>query len=452
MITSKQFFRAVLGAGFLGLASLAPQAGAQTVDDLLDKLVEKNVLSLKEANELRARSDEGFKKAMQAKTGMPDWVNQLKIYGDVRGRFDKTYTENREPLVQNTDRNRYRYRLRVGMTATMKDNFEAGFRLTSGDPSGSFGGNAVSGNSTAQDNGSKKGIYVDQAYGKWTPIRTGPWLVSATIGKMENPFLNSDMVWDADYTPEGAAIQVSYGITKEQTVKLNSGLFILDEFNQGPGASHDPILAGVQGRWDAKWSKKISTTAGLAYYSISDEENLGNTTTQNNNSGNTRDVFGNLVANFNSIVADAAFTYNLETFPQYPGEFPIKIWADYINNVSAKKRNDGYTMGVTFGKAGKKGAWEVGYRFERLEADAWYEELVNDDFGAFAQNAPLNSGLTGGYRAGTNVRGHIAKASYSPADAFTLSVSYYFTELVHTIPAGSESQTGRLLVDATWKF
>ena len=95
---------------------------------------------------------------------------------------------------------------------------------------------------------------------------------------------------------------------------------------------------------------------------------------------------------------------------------------------------------------------EVGYRFERLEADAWYEELVNDDFGAFAQNAPLNSGLGGGYRAGTNVRGHIAKASYSPADAFTLSVSYYFTELIHPIPAGSESQTGRLFVDAIWKF
>jgi len=436
-----------------GLAlGLAGNTFGQSSDAILKKLVEKNLLTQQEADDLKKEAAADFEKAYRTKTAMPDWVNQLKIYGDVRARFDKTYFENDEPGLPNTDRNRFRYRVRAGVTATMKDDFEAGFRLTSGDAVGTFGGNALSGNSTAQDNGSKKGVYIDLAYGKWTPLHHGPWTGGITVGKMENPFANSDMVWDADYTPEGGAVQVGYKLNDQHSLKFAGAVFILDELNQGAGASHDPILSGVQLRWDAKWTKQINTTVGIAYYTISDEENLGNGAVQNNNFGNTRNAAGNLVYNYNPIVADAAFTYNLAKFPGYHGEFPIKAWGEYINNASAPQQQDGYTAGVTFGKSGKKGAWEIGYRYERLESDAWYEELVNDDFGAFAQAAQPNSGLGNGYRSGTNVRGHIIKAAYSPGDALTLNFTYYLTELIHKIPAGSESGTGRIFVDATWKF
>ena len=48
---------------------------------------------------------------------------------------------------------------------------------------------------------------IDTAYGKWTPINNGTWMLSATFGKMDKPFQASPMVFDADYTPEGAALQ-----------------------------------------------------------------------------------------------------------------------------------------------------------------------------------------------------------------------------------------------------
>ena len=129
---------------------------------LLDKLVDKGVLTSKEASELRDESDRNFTKAYQVKSGMPDWVTALKINGDFRGRFDGIFFEN-DVNTSAVDRERFRYRFRLGLTAVMVENFEVGLRLTSSDPSGSFGGDPISGNTTFQDNGSKKFIYIDLA-------------------------------------------------------------------------------------------------------------------------------------------------------------------------------------------------------------------------------------------------------------------------------------------------
>src|SRR5688500_10465735 len=63
---------------------IAPVAGyvingsAQSVDSLLDKLVDKGVLTVKEANDLREESDKDFTKAYAAKSGMSEWVSALK--------------------------------------------------------------------------------------------------------------------------------------------------------------------------------------------------------------------------------------------------------------------------------------------------------------------------------------------------------------------------------------
>src|SRR5439155_331129 len=68
-----------------------------------------------------------FTSAYSVKSGLPDWVTSMKFNGDFRGRFEQTSAEN--PAY--VDRNRYRYRLRFGVTATLQDSFEVGFRLAS---------------------------------------------------------------------------------------------------------------------------------------------------------------------------------------------------------------------------------------------------------------------------------------------------------------------------------
>jgi hypothetical protein len=85
-----------------------PAARGQSSDALIDKLVEKGILTVKEANDLREEADKDFTRAYSVKSGMPDWVTALKLNGDFRGRFEGFSTDN-EAFVA---RNRWRYRLR----------------------------------------------------------------------------------------------------------------------------------------------------------------------------------------------------------------------------------------------------------------------------------------------------------------------------------------------------
>src|SRR5437660_8546833 len=117
-------------AGALASVAFGTGAMAQSSDALLDKLVEKGILTTKEANELKEETDKGFTTAYQVKSGMPDWVTALKFNGDFRGRFEGFYADN--PAF--VDRNRFRYRVRFGATATLLDDFEIGLRLSSADP------------------------------------------------------------------------------------------------------------------------------------------------------------------------------------------------------------------------------------------------------------------------------------------------------------------------------
>src|ERR1051325_4603534 len=455
----------VAGAGLLNTAH------AQSADALIDKLVQKGILTVKEANDLREDSDKGFNQAYQAKTGMPDWVTSMKFSGDFRGRFEQNYTDNKAnvfPTGPGTfgpaeDRGRWRYRVRFGVTASLVDDFEVGLRLASGNPFSSFGGNPVSANTDLSDGSSRKFIWVDAAYAKWTPIHTGPWLAGATLGKMDNPFQLSPMVFDPDIQLEGAAIQAA-SQTDKHGLKSNGGAFVLDEFNHpstaNPAASHDPYLFGAQLLLESKWTPKIETALGISAFSITSKENLGTGTAPNNNDGNTRDdLTGLLVNNYNPIVGSAAFTYKLTSFPLYTGEFPIKFAGEYMDNPGAAKQNVGYWAGVTLGKSGHKGTWDISYKWQRLEADAWYDEFPDDDFGAFYQQGSAGGGFISaanpkgaGFRGGTNVKGLMIKANFSFTDSMTLSVTYYLAELINPNPVGSISTSGHFMVDLMWKF
>jgi hypothetical protein len=431
------------------LAGPGTGAFAQSTDSLLNKLVSKGILTADEAAELKKESAGDFTKAYQSKSGLPDWVTSLKIGGEFRGRYEGFYVDN--PAF--VDRHRFRYRLRLGTTAVIKDDFEVGVRLMSGEPSGNFGGDPVSGNSTLQDNGSRKFVYVDLAYAKWSPLHTPEWNGAFTIGKMEIPIVASDMIFDDEYTPEGAAAQFSWKASSSQTLKLNGGAFVLDELG---ASSHDAYMFAGQLRWDAVWTKQISSALGFTALSIMRDESLVNGNVPNGNRGNTRNAAGAPAFGFNPLNVDASLTYTLEHFPCYAGPFPVKAGGEYMVNPAADDdRNTAWFLGVQLGKAGKKHQWEVSYRWKTIESDAWYEEVMDGDFGAYYEQQLPNAGFTGtgaGFGSGTNIRGHVFRAAYSPNDSLTLLFAYYLTKLIDESPAGSNSRAGRLQASALWKF
>jgi hypothetical protein len=461
--------RAALLVGAACFALYQPEATGQTSEALMDALVRKGILTEQEAEDIK--SDLAKENRSVNKLALPGKTTKsLSFSGDVRGRYESFYYDN----AAGVDRQRFRYRLRFGATAALTDDFEAGLRLTSSEAaSGGSGGDPISGNTTMQDNGSKKFIYLDTAYAKWKALNTPEWQLATTIGKMENPFVFSDMVFDGDYTPEGAALQFGHAFNAQHSVKLAAGIFLLDEVSS---SSKDPYMSGAQARLESVWSPKVATSFGAGILAIANDQQLNASrsagfsstsgtnvvgvstwTVPDQNRGNSRTALagttvtgGNLLNNFNPVIADASVTYTLDKFPLYAGAFPIKLAGDFMHNPGADSENNAWSAGVTFGKAGKKGSWEVSYRYKYLEADAWYEELVDSDFGAYYQAAPAGGGT--GYGAGTNVKGHVLKAAYSPYDALTLGVTALFTDLINKSPATSESATTRIQVDAVVKF
>jgi len=425
--------------------AIIPGAHAQSADALIEKLVQKGILTSKEARELREEADKDVTKASASKTGLPGWVNSIQFGGDFRGRFEGFYSGNPAAV----DRNRFQYRLRFGATVSMLDNMDVGIRLAS---SGDTASNPISGNQTFDNNASKKPLSVDLAFARWTAINSPEWQAVFTVGKMENPMVFTPAVMDRDYTPEGFGQQFTYRAGERHEFRLNLGEFVLEE---RAASSLDTYLVSGQLRWDAKWSPKWQTTLGFAGLAISGKDSLTIANGQLNiGEGNTRiggTSAGAPAYNFNPFIVDAGITYVVPEVSFYKGAFPIRLSGEFLHNPAAPRDNEAYSLKLTMGKAGKKGLWETSYELREVQADSIYEELPESDFNAFTQAARMTGG-TAGFIGGTNVRGHIFRVGYTPFDSLTLGVTLWVTDAVHETPVGSAAGATRIQVDALWKF
>lgn len=426
---------------------------AQSSDAIINKLEQKGILTAAEAKQLRAESEQDFNRSLTnsmgqafgAMTGMPSWVTGYRFGGDFRGRYDQISALNNANYV---DRTRFRYRLRFGIVASLVGSMEVGFRLGSGDS----GGGPLSNNTTFENNGTKKPIWIDAAYAKWTALNDGDWLLAATIGKMDNPFHFTPMVFDPDLTPEGAAITGGYTINDSQKIAFAGAGFVLDEES---GSTRDPILYGGQVMLNSKWNSKLSSSVGVGAFSIVNPNQLTTGNVPYINRGNSRNAAGALIHNYNPIIADASVTYLFDRAPLYPGKFPVTLAGEYINNTGASDNHQGYWAGITVGKSGKKHTWDLSYRYEYLQGDAWYDQLADDDNAAFYQTAPTGGGGPGVY-GGTNLKGHLIKFNYSITDYLTFTLTSYITDVINSRAYNNvgEPNSGTLhfMADLMWKF
>jgi len=467
---------ASLTALVLGFGPGVPSACAQSADKLIEKLVQKGVLTAEEATDLRHETDADFDRAVRNRTDMPDWVTGFKVTGGFAGRVEQFHAE--DPAF--ADRTRYRYRVRLGTFVTLGKDVEIGLQLSSGEFDNRYGGgNPVSGQSTLGAGASRKPVFFELAYARWNALDAGDFKGSVTVGKMRNPFLpegqsdNASLLFDQDLFPEGGALSITYQINQKQSVNLTGGYFVLGEVSESIGTpfnilspSHDPAFWGAQMTWNAHWTQKLETSLTVAVFSLDSRENLWTPDPgftdyigiPNVNDGNTRLGDYRLAYAMNPVMVSPVVTYTLASFPFFPGDFPIRLFGDYVVNPAAPKDNEGYRAGIMFGKASRKGTWDVSYRYQSLEADAWYEELVDDNNGAYFGAArpgtgffiPVTNGA--GYRGGTNIRGHWVQFRYALTDSLLFSFDYYLARMINPYPVGSETAAGHFFSDLEWKF
>jgi hypothetical protein len=118
----------------------------------------------------------------------------------------------------------------------------------------------------------------------------------------------------------------------------------------------------------------------------------------------------------------------------------------------APSGNVGYYAGIICGQAAKRGMWDIGYRYESLDANAWFAQVVNDDNVVYnTANPPGHP--TAGFAGGTNIKGHLVTADYALTDALIFSLTCYVnSQIGNTNPGNTASQAIHAMVDLMWKF
>src|SRR5438094_2125383 len=190
----KRFIYLIAAASFIlgGVAARAQDAGA-----LLDLLVRKKIITDQEAEEVRAELTKETATTSAGKWKLSTPITELELYGDARVRYEYRGGETAGNVSQPHDwqeRERERYRLRIGLRGTLADDWFFGIRLETSNKRNStnvtFGGDGSTGPFAKDDDG----MFVGQAYLGYKGFKD----ITLTVGRMPQPLVTTLMTWDAD--------------------------------------------------------------------------------------------------------------------------------------------------------------------------------------------------------------------------------------------------------------
>lgn len=214
-----------------------------------------------------------------------EWTDRIVIDGDlrIRAQHDRYGDDNASPrelavasrngvtrapdlaaqtadglATANTldDRNRSRVRARLGVTARINDWVTGGLRLATGSAT-----DRVSTNQTLGQNFNRYTFLVDRAFVKLTPT---DWL-SASAGRIPNPWFSTDLTWNESLNFEGLAAQAQRPAAATATWLpfFTAGYFPVRE-SAPPRRGRGILGAQVGVQWEA--SDLTRVRAGLAQY------------------------------------------------------------------------------------------------------------------------------------------------------------------------------------------
>ncbi len=388
-LTCKALITAALASG----ACVTQLQAQQSADALINKLVQKGILTEKEAKEIMAEGSQTNNAAVASKWKIDKAIKEIGLFGDVRFRYEYRGTEN-APGSGTTGnafyRERWRYALRLGVRGDLFDNFYYGLRVeTSSNPRSPWVTFANDTGSTANSPGtpfdkSKDGVNVGQIYLGWKPT---DWY-EMTVGRMPMPLYVTPMIWDSDLAPEGAVEKFKFALPPVDLF-ANFGQFIYQDTDldqQLP--SGDTFMLAFQVGAAAKLAKDItlkvapvvyaytgkgSSTALTQSYSGEGVAGLNPASTPASNQSGLNDLAViEVPAELNFKVGKHAarlfgdFAYNFEGDDRAQAAFvatqsgPNKLPRVFHGEDKAYQAGLAYgNMGVVYGTASKKNTWEA---------------------------------------------------------------------------------------------
>jgi len=365
---------------FLALIFVTKVSFASEVDVLLQKLVEKGVLNASEAQEIRTETNEEIAKTEKqkvedykqlAKDNMPDWVKSIKLKGDFRLRGQTKHEKAANNY--NKDTTIGRIRLRLGLEGKVNEKLLAGVGIATGS------GDPRSTNISLGDSNLKKGVVLDYAYAKYSPIS---WL-NLVGGKMllgDTLWEPTDLIWDTDVTPEGVAVNFNKKLGSDTEFFMNTAVLIVEDDSS---SDYDAPMAyivqpGISYKFNDNLSLKgafslqaFQNTKGHVSSGYSSETNTGNT-----DNGTTSYTFDyqmiNPAAEFSIKKPFEAIGLNVEA---------LKLLGEYVNNLDVSEGESGFSCGFKLGndKVAKFGDWQFKYIYAMLGKDAVLDVLPDSD-------------------------------------------------------------------------
>jgi len=127
-------------------------------------------------------------------------LGPISFSGDVRLRAEPFFGG---PSNESLERVRGRFRTRFNAIADLGSQFQAGVSLASGDIN-----DPISTNQTLTGFFTRKAVALDQAYVQFTPNGFKP--LTLVAGKFRYPWYNTELTWDKDLNPEGAAETLAF--------------------------------------------------------------------------------------------------------------------------------------------------------------------------------------------------------------------------------------------------
>lgn len=339
------------------------------------------------------------------------WEDRISFNGDFRLRFESI------DIDDQVRRDRMRLRAQFGMNATISDNVEFIFQLSTGAP------NPVSTNQTLGNGFSTKDIGVNLAYVDWK-MADG---MNLLLGKMKNPLFKAggtQLIWDGDLTMEGVAFTYRSG-----KLFSNVGAFSVEERS----VRSDSLIYAAQLGWKQPLGENSALTAGVGYFGYTNT--VGNLPFYNAlPRGNTVELIGTPVLPLGTYVYDYK---NTEVFAQFDtniADWPFQFYTHATWNNEVSSQDMGYIVGVKMGTTKKEGDMQFGLAYEELEADAVIGTFSDSDFG-------------GG---GTDSNGYILKGKYMLRKRISVAGTLFINKVDRY--QGVELDYSRLQLDVQYKF
>ncbi len=292
----------------------APQANSTDSDDemrisYVPDVVKKQITDQVTQNVMDETRAEHLSDTIAANQ-VPEWIKRLHLTGDIRLRYEgdlfpsgnaqggnfinfnaintgsglnvSSAPTNPVPVSQynvNEDRNRFRLRMRIGAGIDLGSNFTAGVRVATGSDDSPTTENQTLGGVTSGQGGdfSKYQVWLDRAFLRWEYGGTPEEDASVTIGRFDNPWYGTTMMWANDLAFDGIVAKGSYQVMPGLTPFLTAGAFPVfnTDFNFSTNdttkfSSEDKYLFAVQG--GAKWqiAKDVQFTGAGAFYDFED--------------------------------------------------------------------------------------------------------------------------------------------------------------------------------------